>query len=144
MDNTRLDSKGVKEKRFIPQHEDVCGNRRQVVASFCAFFDFVLFVPFDENYNLGYSLMRRIPEVVIDVMPFGIRAGSGCRVWNASGRPYLRDSLLRQHLLLERLWRRFPIGTEQLPSLLCQHSCWRSVKDGAGYAKRIAPAQRDR
>ena len=52
MDNTRLDTKGVKEKRFIPRDEDVCGNRRQVVASYCAFFDFVLFVPLDENYNL--------------------------------------------------------------------------------------------
>ena len=49
-----LDSKGVKEQRFIPRDEDVCGNRRQLVASYCTFFDFViLFVPLDENYNLG-------------------------------------------------------------------------------------------
>ena len=57
------------------------------MASYCAFFDFVLFVPLEENYNLGYSLIRRIPEVVVDVTAFAIGAGSGSGVRNASGRP---------------------------------------------------------
>ena len=43
-----LDSNGVKEQRFIPRDEDVCGNRRQLVARHCAFLDFVPFVPLDE------------------------------------------------------------------------------------------------
>ena len=84
------------------------------MASYYAFFDFVLFVPLDENYNLGYSLIRRIPEVVVDVMAFAIGAGSDSGVRNASGRPYPRHSLLRRHSLLERLWRRFAIGAHSL------------------------------
>ena len=100
-----LDSQGVKEQRFIPRDEDVCGNRRQLVARYYALFDFVLFVRLDENYNLGYSLIRRISERVVDVTAFAIGAGSGSRVRNASGRPYQRHSLLRRHSLLERLLR---------------------------------------
>ena len=100
-----LDSKGVKEQRFIPQDEDVCGNRRQLVARYYALFDYVLFVQLDENYNLGYSLIRRISERVVDVMAFAIGAGSGSRLRDASGRPYQRYSLLRRHSLLERLLR---------------------------------------
>ena len=100
-----MDSKGVKEQRFIPRDEDVCGNRRQFVARYYALFDFVLFVRLDENYNLGYLLIRRISERVVDVTAFAIGAGSGSRVRNASGRPYQRHSLLRRHSLLQRLLR---------------------------------------
>ena len=81
------------------------------MASYC---DFVLFVPLDENYDPGYSLIRRIPEVVVDVTAFAIGAGSGSGLRNANGRPYPRHSLLRRHPLLERLWRRFAIGAHSL------------------------------
>ena len=86
-----LDSKGVKEQRFIPRDEDVCGNRRELVASYCAFFDFILFVPLEENYNLGHSVIRRIPKVVVDVTAFAVGAGG---VRNASGRADPKHSLL--------------------------------------------------
>ena len=82
-----LDSKGVKEQHFIPRDENVCWNRRQLVASYCSFFEFVLFVQIDRNYNLGYLLIKRIPEVVVDVTAFPIGAGSGSGVRNASGGP---------------------------------------------------------
>ena len=84
------------------------------MASYCAFFDFVLFVPLDENYDLDYSLIRRIPEVVVDVTAFAIGAGSGSGLRNANGRPHTRHSLLRWLSLLERLWRRFAIGAHSL------------------------------
>ena len=84
------------------------------MASYCAFFDFVLFVPLDENYDPGYALISRIPEVVVDVTAFAIEAGSGSGLRNANGRPYTRHSLLRWHSLLERLWRRFAIGAHSL------------------------------
>ena len=57
-----LDSNGVKEQRFTPRDEDVCRNRRQLVARYRAFFDFVLFVPLDKNYNLRYSLIKGSPR----------------------------------------------------------------------------------
>ena len=69
------------------------------MARYYALFDFVLFVRLDENYNLGYSLIRRIPEVVVDVTAFATGAGSGSGVRNASGRPYQRHSSLRRHSL---------------------------------------------
>ena len=75
-----------------------------------AFFDFVLFVPLDENYTLGYSLIRGIPEVAVNVRAFDIGAGSGSGVRNASDRPYATCSWLRWHSLLEWLWWRFAIG----------------------------------
>ena len=76
-----LDSKGVKEQRFIPRDEDVSGNRRHLVASYCAFSDIVLFVPLDENYNLGYSLIR---TMAVDVTAFAIGTVMvAIRYWSA-------------------------------------------------------------